>query len=290
MPKLALILSSLAFLLFAVPASAQMPSQAMQPATSTMPANTLRTTTPNTATTQGNSLQARALSEIDRRLTSLSTALSKLASMENVPADIKANLTAEIQTEIDNLTKLKADIQAAQTQATLSAPVGSVVSSFRVYAVFTPKILILNSAYRMMNVADMLSAVQTRLLTQVATQAGQGQDVSALETALTDAEENITLAKESAQSAVEQVAELTPLEYPANRTALQAARADLTAANTSLLAARESLGEVVTGLMTLSSPSANVDMVDPAAQIPAGNTGTATSVSPSPMTSPVVGY
>lgn len=281
MNKLALIFSSFVFLLLVVPASAQMPSQAVQPA------NTLRTATQTTTAPTGNSLQARALAEIDRRLTSLATSLSKISTMENIPGDIKANLTAEIQTEIDNLTKLKADIQAAQTQATLSAPVGSVVSSFRVYAVFTPKVLILNSAYRMMNVADMLSSVQTRLLTQVATQAGQGQDVAALETALTDAEENIMLAKESAQSAVDQVAELTPLEYPTNRTALQAARADLTAANTALMAARESLGEVVTGLMALSSPSATVDMVDPAAQAPAG---TVNSVSPSPMMSPAVGY
>ena len=198
----------------------------------------------------GSTLQARALMEIDRRIAALENAAARVDATAGLSPESKTLLMAPIQAEIKNLTELKTQIETESDATALGALVASLVSSYRVYALFVPKIMIISSAEKLLSVADLLTSVQEKILE---TALASGQDVAEIETLLTDAEENITSGRESAESAIEAVSELDPAGYPGNRTALQSARADLVEAKTSLIAARESLGEALTAWQTLQS-------------------------------------
>ena len=205
-------------------------------------------TTPAT----GTSLTQKALSEIDRRIAALTNSATSVANMAAISPEIKTELTTQIQAEIENLNKLKAQIQAETNAIAVTGLIASVTSSYKVYALFTPKVMILATGGKLLSLAEMLTAVQQNLMMQVTAMSSSGQDTTELEAMLTDAQENITAGTESAQSAMETVITLSPAQYPANRTSLQSARVDLGESLASLQAAHVSLGEVVTALSQTS--------------------------------------
>lgn len=209
--------------------------------------NTL--TAPQTTRSTG-TLQSRAILEIDRRIAALTNSLNRLDAVTLLTADAIANERTQIQTEIQNLSSLKSQIQSETNSTALQPLVSQVTSSLNFYAVFVPKVMVITTAERLITVSDLLASVQTRLLEMAVS---SGQDISDVETLLVDAQEQIAQGRASAESAIETVSALETEGYPGNRTALQSARADLVEARTSLLSARQSLGEALSAINTLGS-------------------------------------
>lgn len=211
-----------------------------------------------TSTATGSTLQTKALAEINKRIKALTLALSRIEQAKGLSDEAKQELSTEIQKEITNLNSLKSKIETETDAATVRTLISSVVDSYKNYALFVPKTMILSSAERLMMIADKMSMLQEKILTAVTTSAN-GQDISEIETLLTDAQENITAGRESAQAAMEKVSSLEADGYPENRSALQQARAELVASRTSLSAARKSLGEAVTAWKNLSKGTASTE-------------------------------
>jgi chromosome segregation ATPase len=172
-------------------------------------------------------LQERADREITRRIASLQKLLEKLNTLKRLSADQKASFTKQIQTEIDNLTALQAKIKANRDPATLKTDVQSIVTSYRIYALFMPKITILSTADRVDTIADQLSTLATKLQGRIDKAKSQGKDVTGLQADLSDMQKKIADAKTQEQNAVTSVTSLTPDGYPGNKTTLESARAML---------------------------------------------------------------
>lgn len=211
-----------------------------------------------TSTATGSTLQTKALAEINKRIKALTLALSRIEQAKGLSEEAKQELSTEIQKEITNLNSLKSKIETETDAATVRTLISSVVDSYKNYALFVPKTMILSSAERLMMIADKMSMLQEKILTAVTTSTN-GQDISEIETLLTDAQENITSGRESAQAAMEKVSSLEADGYPENRSVLQQARAELVASRTSLSAARKSLGEAVTAWKNLSKGTASTE-------------------------------
>lgn len=193
-------------------------------------------------------LQARANKEIDRRLGRLNKLIARINNMKRLTADQKSSLISQIQTEITNLTNLKTKIAGDTDLPTLKADVRSIVTSYRVFALFVPQISLLASADRTLEVTDKLTAIATKLQTRIQTAQNNGKDVTSLQTALTDMQNKISDAKTQATNAINAVLPLTPSGYPGNVTVLQSSRTVIQTAHQDLVTARQDAKTIIKGL------------------------------------------
>jgi|SRR5581483_11456825 len=182
-------------------------------------------------------LKTRGDNEIDRRITALNTLISRIGAFKKLSADQKASFTTQIQTEISNLTTLKAKIDADTDTTSLRTDVKAIVIEYRVFAFYIPQLRILESADRMLTVADDLTTLSTKLQQRIADASAAGKDVTSLTPTLTDMQAKIADAKTQAQNAITAVAALTPAGYPTNRSVLQSAQKTLQSGKQDLMAA-----------------------------------------------------
>jgi hypothetical protein len=157
-----------------------------------------------------------ALKEIDRRVASLRKLIQKINSFRRLTSTQKLNLTAEVNAEIDSLTRLRALIEADTDAVLLAEHKKMIVDNYRIYALFLPKITIIANADKILELADLMKTKTTN----------------------TEALAKIAEAKTKAQSAIDKVVPLLPAGYPENKTVLQEARTDLRLARVALNAAR----------------------------------------------------
>jgi len=159
----------------------------------------------------------KALLEIDRRVTRLNRLINKINALKRLTDAQKSALVTQVQDEINTLTALKTKIQSETDPAQLQADKKSIVLSYRVYALFVPKIQIIAHADRIMNVAELMAKKTTNA----------------------DALKKINDAKTLAQGAIDTVVPLTPEGYPGNKSSLQSARNNLKVALKDLNDARK---------------------------------------------------
>lgn len=223
--------------------------------------NPVAAQTPATGTTRFNTgegradqkvanLKARADQEINRRLTSLNNLISRIASVKRLTADQKEALTGQVQTEITNLTQLKTKIDSDTDSATLKTDVALIVKSYRIYALFVPKIHILIASDFILDTTDKISSETGKLQTKITEQQSKGNDVASLFTALADAQAKTADAKTQAQNAQNAVLPLTPDGFPDNKTTLQSARSMLQTGHQDLKTARQDIKTIIQGLKT----------------------------------------
>jgi hypothetical protein len=141
--------------------------------------------------------------------------------MKRVSDEQKATLSSQIKLEIDKLTALKASILAETDPTKLAGLKKSIVDSYRVYALFVPKITIIAHADQIIQTADVMKLKATS----------------------TEAQTNIDSAKAKAESAITSVIDLLPSGYPANKATLESARTILSAAIKELNLARPMLAK-----------------------------------------------
>lgn len=191
--------------------------------------------TPGAQTTRKTQTQAqrmtqikeRAKKEIDRRLATLSTLNSKIASSPKMTTEDKSQLTTLVNQITSDLATLRLKIEADTDPAVLKIDVQSVVRDYRVYALIVPKVHILNAADRLMNTAEKVASIAAKLSDQIDILQSNAQDTTVLRAQLDQIEMRVEDAKAKAKSAHDQVIVLTPAGYPDNKTVMEAAKNSL---------------------------------------------------------------
>ncbi len=194
-------------------------------------------------------LQQRANKELTRRINSLNELLTRISGFKKLSDTQKASLTSQVQAQITALTALQAKIAADTDPTALKTDVQSIVQSYRIYALFLPKIQILAAADRVLSVSDEMSSHAATLQTKIAADQSAGKNVSDLQTLLSDMNAKIADAKTQAQGAIDTVTPLTPDGYPANKQQLQSARQMIATAVKDLDTARQDGRKIIVGLL-----------------------------------------
>lgn len=208
-------------------------------------------------------LKERANKEITRRIESLNKLIARIAEFKKVSATEKASLTTQVQAEVNKLTALKAKIAADTDVTTLKTDVQSIVSDYRIYALFLPKIQLLGAADRLQGTADQMSSHAAQLEVKINEKQTAGQSVTDLQTLLTDMKAKIADAKTQAQGAMDTVTPLTPEGFPDNKTQLQSARQKIAAGIKDLNTARQDARKIIVGLMKLGKMSSTTPTTTP---------------------------
>lgn len=155
--------------------------------------------------------KTNAIKEIDRRLESLNKLTAKIIGIKGISEIQKGALIDQIKGEISNLEVLKIEIENETVATALQEEKKSITQSYRIYALFIPKIEILAHADKIIEIANSM-AEKTN------------------DQALRD---KIEISITKAKSAMDIVMTLLPEEYPF-KTKLQAARDMLKDARTNL--------------------------------------------------------
>lgn len=202
--------------------------------------------------------KARAAQELDRRITSLNAFLTRINSMQKVDANFKATLSAEIQSQITDLTNLKATIAGDTNIATLKPEIQSITKSYRIYALVLPQAAIGAAADRVQTLAGMFTTLGGKLASRIASSTG---DTSAAVAAMADFNAKVADAQVQATAAVSHLSNLKPDNgdktiQATNKTELTKARADIRVAMQDFVAARKDADTIVKALGGVSA-SAN---------------------------------
>jgi hypothetical protein len=200
-------------------------------------------------------LRERATKEIERRITSLNGLIAKINAFKKLTESQKSAMVSQIQTEITNLTNLKAKILADVDDATLKTDVQSIVKGFRIYAFFVPKIHVLAAADALDNTAEKMSSLSGKLETRIAEAKAKGLNTATLDILLTNLKAKISDAKLQAQTTRDLVISLTPDGYPNNKTILQSARTKLVAGHKDLQLARQDAMNIIIELKKFNKES-----------------------------------
>jgi hypothetical protein len=206
------------------------------------------------ATAEGKmtNLKERAIKEIDRRLKSLNELIKKINKIKKITDSQKATFISQVQTEITNLNTLKTKINANTDSATLKTDTQSITKSYRIYALFMPKINILVSADGLDSLADKLSSIAAALEIKINDAKTKGSEVASLSSQLLEMKAKISSGRTQAANARNAVLSLTPEGYPGNLTNLKSARAMIYNGRKDLQAARKNAGTVIQGLRKLN--------------------------------------
>lgn len=187
-------------------------------------------------------LKSKAIQEIDKRLTGLTSLISKITNIKKLTDSQKSSLTSQINTEITNLKDLRTKIDGDKDLSVLKTDVKSIVTSFRVYLFFMPKVELLAFADKLGNIADNMNNLTLKIKTNIDNVKAGNNDVitesySSYQTKLAEAKQLILAAQN----------ELIPLNvsgYPANKTTLIDARSKLETAKKDLETSRDNLKDV----------------------------------------------
>lgn len=196
-------------------------------------------------------LKTRADKEIERRITSMNSLITKLNAMKKITSSDKSTLTSQIQDQITSLTNLKVKIDADTDLATLRTDVQSIVKAYRIFVVFRPKINIMAAADRGLILIDEMSQIATKFQTILTQMQGNGKDVSSLITTLTAVQTKLDDAKTQFNAALTELAGITPDGYPGNKTQLKDAHSKVQAGVAKLVSVRQDFQTIRQGIKSL---------------------------------------
>jgi len=196
-------------------------------------------------------LKNRADNEIIRRIDALNKINTRLTVIKHLTDAQKSSFSSQIATEIANLTTLKTKIDADTDLTTLKADVQSIITSYRVFALFIPQIQIVAAADRILNISETMKNLTTKLATRINDAKNAGKDVSGLQSLLTDMQNKIADAQTQANNVISTVAGLLPSGYPGNKSDLQSGRKMLQTARLDLVTAGQDAKKIIMGLREL---------------------------------------
>ena len=134
----------------------------------------------------------RADTMISVRLASLERLLTRVSGDKRLSDADKTELTTEINTTISGLQSLKTKIDADTDSTTARTDAKSIVTAYRVYVIFEPKIRLLTTINNLQTTASNVSSLSGRIQTLIDTVKSEGKDVTAAQTALNDINTQIT--------------------------------------------------------------------------------------------------
>lgn len=190
-------------------------------------------------------LQQRARKEIQRRINSLNKILERVVKIKRLTDTQKKTLNNQIQAEIQKLTDLDVKIAGETDSAVIRTDAQSIIKSYRIYALFIPKIHILGAADVMQNATDKLDEISLRLETKITEAESAGKDVTNLNTLLSDMKEKTASASSQAEKARDLVIPLTPDGYPDNKAILKEAREMLVLGHKDIQTARQDAVQIL---------------------------------------------
>lgn len=196
-------------------------------------------------------IKDRSDKEIQRRIDSLNKLILRINEMKKISNEQKAILISQIQPQITDLYTLKTKIDADTDLQTIKTDAQSIVKSYRIYALFIPKIHILATSDRMLDTIDKTSTLAAKLNTRISEAKSKEEDVSNLEPLYSDMQSKISDAKTQAENAINLVTPLTPEGYPGNKTSLIEARKMLMTGRQDLQDARIDARKIVNELKSL---------------------------------------
>src|SRR3989344_8814206 len=206
MKKVLIIILATAFLFASQASFAQVGNNALRPSSGSAQAQTIKTQ--NEQTLMEN-LKQRANKEIERRITALNRFLTILGQMKRLSSSQITSLQSQVQVSIDGLNSLKTKIASDTDLVTLRTDVKSIVSDYRIFAFFM-KYINLNAALeRASNLYDKLNMVYGKLATKITEAQTAGQNVTALNTSLSQMKAKLDSAKTSIDSAISEISGLT---------------------------------------------------------------------------------
>ncbi len=210
-----------------------MPLTAFAQSVTTAPINTKAA---NQAARLSN-LHTLADNAITQRLTVLNAVETRINGLVKLSSAQKAQYSAEITTDINGLTSLKAKADGDTDLPTLRADYKSIFTTYRIYVEFLPQLHLLVASDTMSVTDTKLSDLATKLQTRLQS-LGNPSSMTGL---LTDMQSKISDANTQYNSVESQVTSLTPQSYDSDpagtsatlktaRTEIQAGAADLKAA------------------------------------------------------------
>ncbi len=200
-------------------------------------------------------LKMRASKEIDRRVSSLIQLIDRVNGFKRLTSDQKTTFVNELQSQISSLNALKTKINADTDMITLRTDVQSVITSYRIYALFIPQMHILAADDILTTTASQSSVFAGKLQSRIDKMKSEGMDTSMMQGLMTDLQQKLSDANTQLQNVVTAVVGLTPSGYPGNKTALQSARTMLQTARIDLENARSDALKIMADLLSMKTPS-----------------------------------
>ncbi|HSD98807.1 MAG TPA: hypothetical protein VLB73_03875 [Patescibacteria group bacterium] len=139
------------------------------------------------ASNQLTKIQQRGDAMITVRLTSLQNLLTRIQNDKKLSADEKTAFQSDINTTIASLTALKTKLDADTDATTALADAKSIVTSYRIYMIFEPKIRLTIIIDNLQSATTTISGLITKIQTLLDTLKSQGKDVTTSQNALNDA-------------------------------------------------------------------------------------------------------
>ncbi|MFH1186712.1 MAG: hypothetical protein V1697_00905 [Candidatus Levyibacteriota bacterium] len=190
-------------------------------------------------------LQQRTIREIKRRITALNRILERIRKIKRLSDVQKNTLNSQIQEEIQKLTDLDNKIAQETDPAVIKEDAQLIIKSYRIYALFIPKIHILGASDAMQNATARLDEIAVRLEVKITEAEGIGEDVTDLEALLADLKEKTASANSQAGNARDLIIPLTQEGYPDNKTTLKEAKEMLSAGRKDIQVARQNAIKII---------------------------------------------
>lgn len=204
------------------------------------------------------SQKKNASKEVERRIESLSKLTARIQEMKKLSDADKALLINQVREQVIALETLQVKIDSDTDPATLKADRQLMAKQYRIYMLFIPRLQILASADRIIEITDDISVLVIKIQDRLTQAAINGKDVTSLQTTLKNIQTKMADAKTQAQSAQSLVIQLVPDTGDANiaksnQKALQDARAKLVLAKKDITDAQKDIQTIRKSLTTEKS-------------------------------------
>ncbi len=224
--------------------------------------------------------------EIDVRIAKLNKVLERINEIRNVTPAQKTMVAGTVQGLIGDLTKLKTDLDAADSTTTLKTYVDSITNNYRVYALAIPQLNIIAATDRIATVVNMMTALSNKMTLRLQS-AGDMTGIEDLQNALSDFNSKVADAQIQASAALNESVVLVPdqgdkTKMASNLATLKDAHTKITAAQKDLQAARKDASTIIKALAkydklapkttTSSTSSGSTGSPQAASTTKAGNT------------------
>ena len=190
-------------------------------------------------------IKARALEAVDKRLATIADLQAAIDRSETIDADHAGRLKGELQSSEAGLESLARRISEADDLETLRELVPQIFEDYRIYAVVAPKVHLVLSADAASAVADRLSEAAGMLGDVLDRLADNGIDVEEAEELLTEMERRVASGGNGAAAVPDTVIGLKPSDYPGSTQVLRSAHGSLKSARSDLRSAGETAHEIV---------------------------------------------
>lgn len=181
--SLLLLLGGLAFVLPAPSSAVQSPTERVE----------LRASkAAERQTDELSNIKARADKMIADRIVSLQKLTTRIQNDKRLTDSDKTSLTNDVNATIANLNTLKSKIDADTDVTTARADTKSIVTSYRIYVIYEPKVRLLITINNLQTTSTNMTTLAGKIQTLINDLKGQGKDVTSLQTSLDDMNTQLT--------------------------------------------------------------------------------------------------